>query len=208
MEELDYNHEIFNAQQAEQDKNLAVRFYVQALKDDEKSAAEGRPIFSDTVMIEIRVRGDRNNIVIRPIREDDKARFRQAFTAYERNLKTDADGTPLSEWPVLGLSMVEELKFLGFNTVEQLATATDSVVAKIPGLQTFKQKAIVFLEFSKGAAPLEKLQVDLEAEKQAREAAQNQAADMSARLAEMERKYAALADKIVASPAPAKVAAK
>jgi hypothetical protein len=199
MEELDYNHEIFNAQQAEQDKNLAVRFYKQALKDEAKSVEEGRAIFVDTIMVEIRVRGDRNNVVNRPVREDDKHRFRQAYQSYEKHLESGLlEGTPLGEWGAVGPSFVEEMRYLGFYTVEQLAEANDTVVGRVPGLQTFKQKAKVFLEFTKGAAPLERLQADLETEKNAREAAQIQVADLASRLADMEKKLAA------ATPAKAK----
>lgn len=204
METLDYDHEIFNAQQAEQDKNLAVRFFVQPLKDEAKSIEEGRAVFSDTVMIEIRVRGDRNNVVQRPIREDDKARFRGAYIAYEKHLASGVlEGTPLGEWGAVGPSFVEEMKYLGFYTVEQLAEANDSVIARVPGLQTFKQKAKVFIEFSKGAAPLEKMQTQLDKTNSELEMARAQAADMSAKYAELEAQFNKLAAKI-ADAAPTK----
>ena len=53
--------------------------------------------------------------------------------------------------------MVEELKYLGFHTVEQLSQASDGVCAKMAGLQSMKQKALVFLEQAKGLAPATRL---------------------------------------------------
>lgn len=198
MEQLDYDYEIFNAQQSEADKNLAVRFYTTALRNDARSSEEGRPIFEDTSMIEIRVRGDRNNVVQRPVREEDKRRFRGAYEAFEKQAHSGVEGTPLSEWPVLGQSMVEELKYLGFYTVEQLSEANDSVCSKMPGLTTFKQKAQVFLEFSKGAAPLERMQSQIDAQASDIAAANEQLKKMSEALAAAEKKNGILLEKIAA----------
>lgn len=198
METLEYDHQIFSAQQAEADKALAIRFFQQPLKDDERSTKEGRPIYVDTDMIEIRVRGDRNNIVVRPVRADDKERFHAAWAAYQRKTESRVEGTPLAEWPVMGASMVEELKHLGFFTVEQVAEASDGVCAKVSGLSMLKQKAKVFLEYAKGAAPLEQMQSEVARLKAQSDADQRNLADMSARLTEMERKYNALLEERVA----------
>src|SRR6478735_5812707 len=155
MDSLEFDHQIFDAREAEAAKNLAVRFFMQPMKDEAASVLEGRPIYNDTKMIEIRVRGDRNNIVVRPVREDDRMRFASAWAAYEKGLAAHGDGTPLAEWPVMSASMVEELRYFGFHTVEQIANASDMVIGKMPGLSAIKDRAKLFLEFSKGAAPLE-----------------------------------------------------
>lgn len=155
---LEYDHNVFDARQEEADRSLLVKFYPLPIQNDEKSVNEGRPIFDDVEMIEIRVRGTKDNIVVRPVRPDDAQRFRQAYRAYKDNMKAAESGTPLAQWPILTLSQVEELKYLGFTTVEHLAAAGDNVIAKVMGLQTLKTKALAFLEFSKGAAPLEQMQ--------------------------------------------------
>jgi hypothetical protein len=157
--ELDYDHRVF--EQREANKQLAVRFFTEPVKNEEKSKAEGRPIFEDVEFIEKRVRGDRNNIVQRPVREDDKAEFREAYKSFKANEETPVEGTPLKEWPSITRSLLEELKHMGFLTVEQLASASDSVCSKFAGLQTYKQKAIVYLEYAKGNAPLEKYMGEL-----------------------------------------------
>lgn len=149
----------------EADKQLAVKFFLHPLEDETASLAAGRLICNDTQFIEIRVRGDRNMIQQRPARPDDKRRFRDAWKAFEANEEVGHNGTLLKEWPSVSRSMVEELKYLGFYTVEQLAAASDGVCAKVAGLQNFKQKAILFLEAAKGAAPIDQLMKKLEEEK-------------------------------------------
>jgi hypothetical protein len=181
MATLEYDHNDFNAQQAEQDRALLVKFFSTPLKNDERSLEEGRPIFDDVDMIEIRVRGTKDNIVQRPVRPDDKQRFRGAWQAHQAGEKAVQSGTPLAQWPVMSTSQVEEMKYLGFVTVEQIAEANDNVVSNTSGLQNLKNKAKAFIEFSKGAAPIEQLQTKLadstnEVETLKRQLAENQAA--------------------------------
>ena len=196
METLEYDHTVFNAQQAEADKALAVRFFRAPQKDESKSAKEGRPIFVDTDMIEIRVRGDRNNIVIKPVSDEIRSRFRGAWEAYSRGQNTTVEGTPLAEWPSMGAAMAEELKFLGFVTVEQLAQASDAVCGKVPGLTGMKQKAKVFLEYSKGAAPLEQLQARMAELESQREVDARTKDELSAKLEELMAKYNKLLEQV------------
>lgn len=154
MEELDYDHRIH---QMKDNQALAVRFYIDAIQDDEASAREGRPIFNDVEMIEKRVRGNRNDIVQRPANDHDRREFREIYRAFKEDMDQAAvSGTPLKEWPVISKSMMLELRHMGFHTVEQVAQANDGVCSKMAGLQTLKQKAIAYLEIAKGSsAPLE-----------------------------------------------------
>lgn len=157
LEEIDYDVNVFAELARQADKSLAVRFYIAPLQNDVKSESEGRPIFDDTEFVEIRVRGDRNNIVQRPARDDDRKRFRDAYVAFRDQRKNLESGTPLAQWPIMSLSMVEELRYLGFQTVEQVAEAAENACAKVTGLLMLKQKAKIFLEHAKGGAPMEKL---------------------------------------------------
>ena len=204
MDTLEYNHADFNAQQAEQDKALLVKFFSSPLKNDEKSLEEGRPIFDDVDMIEIRVRGTKDNIVQRPVRPDDKVRFRDAWRHHQAGEQAAQSGTPLAQWPIMASSQVEEMKYLGFVTVEQIANASDSVVSGITGMQGLKNKAKAFIEFSKGAAPIEQLQAKLEESSNVVETLQRQLADTQAALAKltarMDEPEAAVKEAPVAKP--------
>ena len=155
IEELEYDYNVHSRKPGE---GLAVHFYMEALRDDDASVEQGRPIYRDVEMIEKRVRGDRNNIVQRPARPEDKREYRDAYAAFKDNADQAVVGTPLAQWPIIGKAMLEELKYLGFHTVEQLSEASDAVCSKMAGLQTYKQKALAYLEIAKGStAPLEKL---------------------------------------------------
>jgi hypothetical protein len=186
---LEFDHNVFSAQQAESDKTLAVRFFKQPLKDEVASTEHARPIYNDTEMVEIRVRGDRNNIIIRAVRSDDIRRFRGAYMEFKDGAKAAASGTPLAEWPIMSSSMVEELKYLGFHTVEQLAEANDAAMSKVPGLSTMKNRAKAFLEFAKGISPLEKIQADMAAMQNANEVRDRQLAESQAAYTELDKKY-------------------
>lgn len=185
METLDHDYTL-HAGSGKADEALAVKFYIAPIRNSFKSEEAGRPIYEDTEMIEIRVRGDRNNVVQRPVREEDKRRFRDQFRAYKDESFVLSEGTPLKEWPSASASMVEELKYLGFQTVEHVAEASDTACGRMPGLLSLKQKAAAYLELAKGGAPLEKMQSELDNVKSENAALQAQLADMNRRITEMQ----------------------
>lgn len=207
IEELDYDVGVFNESAKKADANLAVRFYTQAIQNDARSAEEGRPIFDDVEMIEIRVRGDRNNVVQRPARDDDRRRFRDAYAAFKDAKKEVGSGTPLAEWPIMSSSMVEELKYLGFHTVEHVSEADDSACAKVAGLRTLKQKAQIFLDHAKGGAPLEAMSKANQELQDRLAASERLNSDLSKQLEELTNKFQKLADRLSDSPAPAETRA-
>jgi hypothetical protein len=161
VEVYDYDHNLFSVQGAG-DEKLFVQFHKSFLKNEGESIAQGRPIFDDTIFVKIFTPGDRNNIIDRPATEIDKRRFAKQFAAFEGD-KEQTTGTPLAEWPVVSRSMAEELKYMGFVTVEQLANAGDAALSKMAGLSSFKAKAAAYLELAAGSTkPIEKLTSDLE----------------------------------------------
>lgn len=179
MDTADFDLKDFDPRHAEADKALLVRFFTQPLRNEEKSIQEGRPIFDDTEMVEIRVRGEKDNVVVREIRPDDKRRFRDAYKHFREGKTLAESGTPLSAWSVMSASQVEELRYLGFYTVEHVADAADSAVSKFPGMQSLKNRAKLFLEAAKGNAPLEKLSKSLEEKQNEIEALKAQMAAMA-----------------------------
>lgn len=200
LETIDYDINVFNPQSREADKGLAVKFYMEPIKNDVKSLEEGRPIYDDTEMVEIRVRGDRNNIVQRPARDDDRRRFPDAYKYFKTGVEGGSQGTPLKEWPVMSRSMVEELKYFGFYTVEQLSKADDGVCSKLPGLTTLREKAKIYLEHAAGGSPLERVQNENAELKSQMEAMQRQMTELNAMITTAKAESAA--------PAGAKATAK
>jgi Mg2+ and Co2+ transporter CorA len=209
METLEFDHSVFTQGSQfnrEADKALAIRFYMEAVPNQEKSTEAGRLICDDVPFIEIRVKGDRNNIQMRPVRQDDKQRFRDAWRAFESDQAAPVTGTPLKEWPAISKSMLMELNYLGFVTVEDLANASDGVCSKMAGLQMFKQKAIAFLELSKSTAPIEKMMGQIGDLSNLVNTLQRQLAEQADLTKQLQAQNEAL--KAQATPAPSATAAK
>jgi len=165
-EEYEFDHTIFS-QPGKGDDSLFVQFRMFYVVDEAESKSQGRRICRDTEFVRIICPGDRLNIIDRPATREDKARFSRQYGLFTQNKEQRADGTPLAEWPVVTRGMAEELTYLGFTTVEQLACANEQHSDKIPAFSALKAKALGYLEIAKGnTAPLEKLSSELADQKQ------------------------------------------
>jgi predicted RNA-binding protein with RPS1 domain len=156
MSELSFNPDDFthNAQR-EADKRLLVKFFMKPRQDKEASAREGRPIFRDVEYIDIKIPGKRDAGACRPVTDQERNRFPEHYRAFKDRVSEEInEGTPLSEWPTISRSMAEELAFVHVKTVEQLATMSDTQVAKFMGLGGIKQKAQLWLESVEKEKPL------------------------------------------------------
>ena len=110
------------------DSLLHVEFYV-----SEEKEYKGQPF------VRIIVPGDKTNIVDQPVRDDHKERFPRQwlyFTMQGAEDNAAAIGTPLTLWneaapETFSKSQLMELQILKFQTVEQLATASDAQLQRI-----------------------------------------------------------------------------
>lgn len=161
LQELDYDHSIHERDRAGDDR-LYVRFYKDVVPDEEATKAAGMRKFRDVDMIQIVVPGDKRNIVVREVRDDDKVRFEKYWGAYSQGVDEQVSGFPLSEWSMITRAIVEELKYLGFRTVEQLANASEASLGKYPGMRELQRRAKTWLESQLKAAPIEKMNAELE----------------------------------------------
>lgn len=135
------------------DDGLFVQFYVRPWQNNFLTQQEQRPVFEDKLFVRIESPGHRNSIIDTFAREDHKRRFPRQWAAFERahGNETQQIGTPLSQWPFLSASRVEELKFLKFHTVEQVALASDAALKNIgmtAGIDPFqfRERAKRYLE--------------------------------------------------------------
>lgn len=161
MQTADFNHNHFDSGNNEGDKNLLVKFFTEAKKDENASMEEGRPIFKDVEYVDIRVAGSRNGHVCRPARPDDKNRFPEHYKAFKNRVEMPTEGTPLVEWAVITRSQAEELAFFNVKTVEQLASMADTQANKFMGMNSLRQKARDWVEEAKAEAPALKMAEDL-----------------------------------------------
>jgi hypothetical protein len=164
MEMLEYDHEGFTRPRAG-DEKLAIRFFKKASQDMEQTKEQGRPIFSEIEYIQIMIPGDKGTVIVRPIGIEDRQRFGRQYDDWARSNKDSKEiliGTPLESWTQMSLAQVEEFRYFGVRTVEHLATLRDDVMLKMPGAISLKKKAQEFLDTAKEAAPLSKMQAELE----------------------------------------------
>ena len=74
----------------------------------------------------------------------------------------NVSGTPLSALTWLTQSQIAEYNALGCRTVEQLVGMSDSMASKFMGFHQIKQRAENFLSAANDAAPMLKMQAELE----------------------------------------------
>lgn len=162
MDTLEYDFQVHSTPRAGDDK-LAIRFFVKAKQDPDLSLKEGRPIFKEIEYITIMVPGDRNAAHTRPVRPLDLQRFAKQYEHWKQTKSNDVMlGTPID---VLGLSLaqVEEYRYFGVRTVEQMADLRDDVCQKMMGANSLKQKAVAYLALMKEEAPMKRVTAELEA---------------------------------------------
>ena len=146
---------------SEPDQRLYVEFYNHPVHNEFKSTQEGRPIFEDVVFVKIVVPGDNTFNINTPANEGHKARFAMHWARFKNAHDSESRfiGTPLAQWPLMTASAVEELKYMKFFTVEQIASASDSQLNGL-GMKAgyaplaLRDRAKQFLEVASGEADL------------------------------------------------------
>ena len=177
------------------DDRLWVRFEMVMVKNEEKSAAEGRTICDEVPHIEIRTAGDRDNILYRPMSELDKDRFR---TRYEKWLKLqtedgELEGTPLAEVPIFRRREVEELRYMNVFTLEQLAQLPDAHIKKDRSLFQYRDKAKNYLDVALRGREASRLQAEKDAIEAKFESAKAAQDDQAALIKQLQAQLTALA---------------
>lgn len=163
MQVAEFDHNDFSRPRAG-DERLAVRFFVKAKQDPDLTAeAGGIPKFREHEYIQIMVPGDRNNIIARPLTDRDKDRFARQYEHWKKTQTNElVTGTPLEAWGILNLAQIEEYRYFGVRTIEQLGNLNDDICQKITGAVGLKQRAQTFLAMAKDEAPMKRVQAELD----------------------------------------------
>ena len=143
------------------DDHLFVKFHTQPLHNQKKSAEAGRPIYDDREYVSIMVPGDKCSIIDRPASPEDIQRFPKHYERFKTNAADQSTGTPLEHWPSLTRSQVEEMKYFGVHTVEQLAGMADTQTQQFRGMNTLRTKAQQFLDAAADNAVNDRLNAEL-----------------------------------------------
>lgn len=158
---LDHELNFESNQQSDADKRLLVMFYAEPIKNESKSIEAGRPIYEDIDHIRIITPGSRDNFVTE-VTQEYIERFPQQWARYKAKQDQNVSGTPLDALPWMTRAQVAEFKAVGCHTVEQLVGMPDNLSQKFMGHFQIKQRAQAFLDAAAGAAPMLKLQSELE----------------------------------------------
>lgn len=145
------------------DAQLHVEFFI--AKDVE--GWEGKPF------VRIMAPGDKTNIIEQPVREDHKERFPRQWLYFQMKQGDGVPvvGTSLDDWQrdskgEVSRAQVEELRILKFQSVEQVAAASDSQLQRIgmggPGLRERAKSYLNTRHRSESAEELEKTRSELE----------------------------------------------
>lgn len=157
--ESDMNFEAH--EQSEADKRLVVMFYEDAIKNELKSFEEGRPIFDSVTLVKIITPGSRDTFVGDATLEYQQ-RFPRQWAQFKAKQEQTTSGTPLNQLPWITVAQVAEFNAMNVHTVEQLVGMPDAVSQRFMGHHAIKQKAQAYLDAAKDAAPMLKLQGELQ----------------------------------------------
>jgi hypothetical protein len=171
----------FQQQQRDPDAAAVAVFKHLPQENPIKTRAEGRPVFDDIEVVEIRFPGNRNwtpypahsqsHVAEDPFtgttrRVTYAERFRRQYEQFKAHQVQTKSGTPLEYVPFLTGARIAELKSQNIYTIEALAEV-DGFELKNLGYQgrDLKNKAIEFIADRKSAAPTIQLQAELEAQR-------------------------------------------
>lgn len=140
------------------DGKVFPRFHTEVFPDHAATATEGRPMFKDVEMVELRFAGNSLYVPDMKVTDEHRQRFPQAYAAFKKDGSLHVEGTPLKEWPAIRPSQIAEFNAQNIYTVENLAAVDDNGIQRMGlGGRMFRDKARAFINAAKGNAPLEKL---------------------------------------------------
>ncbi len=125
------------------DSKCWATFRMHPVVDHLASKEAGRTIKKDVPYIKIIQPGESTRQVYdQPATDEDVARFPRQWAAFQAGQKQEVIGTPLELLFPDSPAIVENLKVVGFRTVEQLSAANDTALQSIGmGSRQWQQKA-------------------------------------------------------------------
>lgn len=174
------------------DSLLHVEFFWREPVDKWQSELQGKEVRGKRqVFIRLMRPGDNTSIHETPVRDDHKARFARQWLSWQIKEGmieggSDIPGWKLADWNALNDDQRHELQFLRFNTVEQLAGASDAQIQRLGlgGIGLREQARMALKERSRAEYKTEM------------EAKDKELAEMKERLAKLEAALAPKADTL------------
>jgi len=161
------------------DDAVVALFKHHAIKNEGRSAKEGRPIYDDMEIVEVRFPGSRSVSVFpatafshwqnNPETGEQTAvsyaeRFSKQYRQFKGQNEQTKAGTPLAHAPFLTEARRAELRALNIYTVEQLSVVDGQELKNLGHAgRDLKNRAIEYISESKNNAPTTMLSAELEA---------------------------------------------
>lgn len=120
----------------------------------------GVPVFMPIVKVRIKIPGSRDE-VDRPVEPADKQRWPRQWEQFEKGLKQQLDGIPLSEFATATEAERQTLAQIDCQTVEQVAGLNDDIASRLR-LRSLKLKAEKFLQIRREIGQTAKLLSEIE----------------------------------------------
>lgn len=149
-----------------------------------QSEEGGRQVYENRDYVYVQQPGDMHPVK-REFRNGDDRRWPKAWEAYQAGLKPVADGTPISILFPSQPSTSKNLESVGIFTIEQLGATPDSSLGNLPFGSDLKLRAQKYLEAVKGSEGFNKLEAQLDRERE-------KTRSLEMRLDEMGRQMATL----------------
>jgi len=160
------------------DDLLVATFKHHAIHNEARSLIEGRPIYEDVEVCEIRSAGSKDIKIFRSTdfcrwvddpftgsqrKESYAERFRHQYQQFKREATQTKVGMPLDVAPFLSDARKAELRALNVYTVEQLAAIDGAELKNLgPGGREMKNKAEEYIAEGRASAPNKQLVAELE----------------------------------------------
>jgi hypothetical protein len=146
----------------EEDKRLFVQFFHEAVKNEVRSAAEGRVIYDEVPMVKIITPGSRD-VMVTKASQTYRDRFPKQWEAFiKAQDQQNISGTRLELVPFLTVGQIAELKAMNVMTLEQLANLSDTVMHRFMGAHKLRQQAKAYLMAAFEAEPITRMQAELD----------------------------------------------
>ena len=165
------------------DENLLVMFYNRPVENPVKSQEMGRRFFENHIYVKIQHPGETANVIDRPVNEQDKNRFRNAWSAFVQNRTQIPDGTSIDllfpNHPAVG----ENLRAMGIYTIEQCAALSANAIDNIGrGGQEYVNRAKKYLDSADKGRSFHLLQAELDKTNQQNKILEQQIRQLKAQL--------------------------
>lgn len=189
MDPMDFS--AFEPHQLQTPRNRnSVRFEETAVRNQAKSDAAGHPVHDMVVMAFIRVPGSRDEF---STRIDDKflAEYGHLYEKWKKTREQPVDGLALELWPPIPKSLVEDWRYFGVRTVQQLAGLNDTEIQKLGmGAREWKKKAETWLKEAQDHAESQRLASENERQAMEITRLKDQVAELATKLEAKQREPA------------------